>query len=105
MRWIADNQFEPRYQFWTRANVSEVLPVPPSPLGWDMVWEQSCIAGWRDLFIQRFGMSEDELDPFRSEQLGIFGGYAYLGASLFRVWAGRTPGMKPTTSDVRIAAR
>ena len=99
MRWIADNQFEPRYQFWTRANVSEVLPVPPSPLGWDMVWEQCCIAGWRDLFVQRFGMSEDELDPFRSEQLGIFGGYAYLGASLFRVWAGRTPGMKPTTID------
>ena len=32
-RWIEENRFEPRYQFWTRANVSEVLPIPPSPLG------------------------------------------------------------------------
>ena len=98
-RWIEENRFEPRYQFWTRANVSEVLPIPPSPLGWDLVWERGCMAGWRDLFIQRFGIDEDELDTFRSEQLAIFGGYAYLGASLFRVWAGRTPGMKPTTID------
>ena len=99
MRWIVENAFEPRYTFWTRANVSEVLPEPPSPLGWDVVWEGAAVAGWRDLFVQRLGMPDDELDPFRAEMIGIHGGYAYLGASLFRVWAGRTPGMTPTTID------
>ena len=99
MRWIVENAFEPRYTFWTRANVSEVLPEPPSPLGWDVVWEGAAVAGWRDLFVQRLGMQDDELDPFRAEMIGIHGGYAYLGASLFRVWAGRTPGMTPTTID------
>ncbi len=79
--------------------MSEVLPEPPSPLGWDLVWEGSCVQGWRDLFVQGFGMDEDELDRRRAEAIGIFGGYAYLGAALFRVWAGRTPGMKPTTID------
>jgi pyruvate,water dikinase len=44
-------------------------------------------------------MEEHELDPDRVEAIGVFGGYAYLGASLFRVWAGRTPGLTPTTID------
>ena len=99
VRWIKDNDFDPRYQFWTRANVSEVLPDPPTPLGWDLVWEGAAVAGWRDLFVKRCGMAEEEVSDFRCEAVGIFGGYAYLGASLFRVWAGRTPGMTPTTID------
>ena len=99
MRWIGEDTLKPRYTFWTRANVSEVLPEPPSPLGWDVVWEGAAVAGWRDLFVQRLGMPDEELDPVRAEMIGIFGGYAYLGASLFRVWAGRTPGMTPTTID------
>ncbi len=99
MRWIDDNPYNPRFPFWTRANVSEVLPEPPTPLGWDLVWEDACIAGWRDLFIERCGMDPDEFDAHRPEMVGIYGGYAYLGASFFRVWAGRTPGMKPTTID------
>ena len=98
-RWIRENGFEERYQFWTRANVSEVLPEPPTPLGWDLVWDGAACAGWRDLFVLRLGMEEHELDPVRCEAVGIFGGYAYLGAALFRVWAGRTPGMVPTTID------
>ena len=99
MRWIVDNEYHERFPFWTRANVSEVLPDPPTPLGWDLVWEGACVAGWRDLFIERLGMDPDEFDAVRPEMVGIFGGYAYLGASFFRVWAGRTPGMKPTTID------
>ncbi len=99
VRWIRDNEFDPRYAFWTRANVSEVLPEPPSPLGFDTVFEGASIAGWRDVMVQRLGMEEHELDPDRAEAMGIFGGYAYLGAALFRVWAGRTPGMTPTTID------
>ena len=99
MRWIRDNDLEPRYPFWTRANVSEVLPEPPSPLGWDLVWEGATVAGWRDLFVQRFGMEESELDRDRVEAIGIFGGYAYLGAALFRVWGARMPGLTPTAID------
>lgn len=99
VRWIKENEFDPRYQFWTRANVSEVLPDPPSPLGWDLVWEGSCVSGWRDLFVERCGMGDDEISEERCEAIGIFGGYAYLGASLFRVWASRTPGMTATTID------
>jgi rifampicin phosphotransferase len=87
VRWIRDNGFDPRYTFWTRANVR------------DVVWEGAAIAGWRDLFVQRLGMEDHELDPQRAQMIGIFGGYAYLGAALFRVWAGRTPGMTPTTID------
>jgi rifampicin phosphotransferase len=99
VRWIRDNDLEPRYPFWTRANVSEVLPEPPSPLGFDLVWEGAALAGWRDLFVQRFGMEESELDRDRVEALGIFGGYAYLGAALFRVWGARMPGLTATAID------
>jgi rifampicin phosphotransferase len=98
-RWIRDNEFEPRLQFWTRANVSEVLPEPVTPLGWDVVWEHTSLAGWRDLFLQDLGIGDDEMDKERAEVVGIFGGYSYLGAALFRVWAGRTPGMTPNTID------
>jgi rifampicin phosphotransferase len=98
-RWIKDNDFEPKYPFWTRANVSEVLPEPVTPLGWDLVWEHTSMAGWRDLFVQDLGMGDDEMNHERAEVMGIFGGYSYLGASIFRVWAGRTPGMTPTTID------
>ena len=100
MRWIADQAWEDRYSFWTRANVAEVLPEPVSPLGWDLVWDHgACVAGWRDLFIDRCGMAETDLDIDHPQMVGIFGGYAYLGASFFRLWAGRVPGMKPTTID------
>jgi rifampicin phosphotransferase len=98
-RWIRDNEFEPRLQFWTRANVSEVLPEPVTPLGWDVVWENTSLAGWRDLFLQDLGIADDEMNKERAEVVGIFGGYSYLGAALFRVWAGRTPGMTPNTID------
>ncbi len=99
MRWIENNVIAPRYRFWTRANVGEVLSEPTSPLGWDAVWEGATVAGWRDLFIRRLGMQEHELDPHRAEMIGVFGGYAYMGAGFFRVWAGRTPGMQPTDID------
>jgi rifampicin phosphotransferase len=98
-RWIRENEYDPRLQFWTRANVSEVLPEPVTPLGFDLIWEHVCIDGWRDLFVQDLGMGDDEVDRERAEVVGVFGGYAYLGAALFRVWAGRTPGMTPTTID------
>ncbi|MEZ5225722.1 MAG: PEP-utilizing enzyme [Acidimicrobiales bacterium] len=82
-----------RFPFWTRANVGEVLPEPPSPLGWDLVWETGTLEGWRHCYVERLGMGPDELSPGRPEVTGMFGGYAYLGATATRIWAERTPGM------------
>ena len=98
-RWIEDNVYEPKYGFWTRANVGEVLPEPPSPLGWDLVFEGGTILGWRDCMVHRLGMADEEVHPTRPEVMGVFGGYAYLGMSLLRAWAVRTPGFTPEALD------
>ena len=98
LRWISDNVFDTTYPLWTRANVGEVLPEPPSPLGWDLVFEEGTILGWRDCMI-RLGIEEHEIDAIRPEVIGVFGGYAYLGATLLRVWAERTPGFSAEMLD------
>ncbi len=99
MRWIDDNVYDPKFGFWSRANVGEVLPDPPSPLGWDMVFEGGTVLGWRDCMVNRLGVGDDEVHPVRPEVVGVFGGYAYLGISLLRVWAARTPGFSPEMLD------
>jgi pyruvate,water dikinase len=98
-RWIEDNLYDPKYGFWSRANVGEVLPDPPSPLGWDLVFEGGTVLGWRDCMVNRLGIGEDEVHPVRPEVIGVFGGYAYLGITLLRVWAVRTPGFTPEALD------
>jgi pyruvate,water dikinase len=99
MRWIEDNVYDPKFGFWSRANVGEVLPDPPSPLGWDMVFEGGTVLGWRDCMVNRLGIDSAEVHPTRPEVIGLFGGYAYLGISLLRVWAARTPGFTPEALD------
>jgi pyruvate,water dikinase len=104
MRWIEDAPYRPRVPFWTRANVGEVLPLPPSPVGWDFVWaNRGVIAGWRDCAINRLGFEEHELDPDPdlTEVVANFGGYAYLCATFNRIWAERAPGM--TYADMDLA--
>lgn len=98
-RWIVDNEFDPKYPLWTRANAGEVLPDPPSPLGWDLVFEGGAILGWRDSMINRLGIEEHEVDETRPQIMGLFGGYTYLGATLLRVWAERTPGYSAEMLD------
>jgi phosphohistidine swiveling domain-containing protein len=100
-RWIEDNDFNPALPLWTRANVGEVLPEPPSPLGWDLVFERGTILGWRDCLIERFGIEESALDERHPEVMGVFGGYAFLGTAILRIWAERTPGF---TADLLDAA-
>ena len=99
MRWIEDNVYDDTFPLWTRANVGEVLPEPPSPLGWDLVFEGGTALGWRDCMVNRLGVDESEIDPVRPEVLGLFGGYAYLGATMLRVWAQRTPGFSAQMLD------
>ena len=98
-RWITDNPPSGRYPFWTRANVGEVLPEPPSPLGWDIVWEHGTLAGWRDCTVNRLGFAQDEVNEVRPEVVGCFGGYGYLNASINRVFGYRAPGMTASTID------
>ena len=99
LRWIEDNPPSANFSFWTRANVGEVLPEPPSPLGWDIVWETGTLLGWRDCAINRLGFADEELSQTRPEVSGLFGGYAYLNASLNRVFGYRAPGMTASTVD------
>ena len=101
-RWIDDQPYGTKTPFWTRANAGEVLPVPPSPAGWDLVFHNGgSVAGWRDCAVNRLGVGDDELseDPDRCEFIGLIGGYAYLGATWIRVWAERTPGMTAAAID------
>jgi pyruvate,water dikinase len=49
--------------------------------------------------VNRFGIGDEEVHPLRPEVIGVFGGYAYLGISLLRVWAARTPGFTPEALD------
>ncbi len=102
VRWIEDQPYRDKTPFWTRANVGEVLPEPPSPAGWDLVFGNGgTVAGWRDCAVHRLGIGDDELDPDpnRCDFIGLFGGYAYLGATWIRVWAERTPGMSAAAID------
>ncbi len=75
VRWIKDNDFNPVLPLWTRANVGEVLPEPPSPLGWDIVFESGTILGWRDCMMERFGIEEAAVDERRPEVMGVFDGF------------------------------
>lgn len=102
VRWIEDQPYSEKASFWTRANVGEVLPEPPSPAGWDLVFGNGgTVAGWRDCAVNRLGVGEEELDPDpnRCDFIGLFGGYGYLNATWIRVWAERTPGMSAAAID------
>ncbi len=101
VRWIEDNELTERWPFWTRANVGEVLPEPPSPLGWDLVWENGVLPGWYDCAVERLGYADVGMNRRRPEVSGVFGGYAYLCATGIRLFGVRTPGM--TAADIDMA--
>ena len=98
MRWISDQTYHPRYPLWTRANVGEVLPDAPSPLGWDFLWEHNR-QGWRDTLVGLLGFDEDEVDAINPEVISVWGGYAYLSATANRIWGERTPGFSAELID------
>jgi pyruvate,water dikinase len=100
VRWIADNQLTEKWPFWTRANVGEVLPEPPSPLGWDLVWEGGTLPGWYDCAVERLGYADVGMSETRPEVAGLFGGYAYLCATGIRLFGVRTPGMTAEAIDL-----
>ena len=82
-RWITDTPLSKRFSLYTRANADEVGPDPFSPLGWSLVWQQGCIPGVAQGFVD-FGVcdySEYDLDPpqmfanFHSKSPINFSGY------------------------------
>jgi pyruvate,water dikinase len=102
IRWIPDQPFHPKMPFLTRANVGEVLPEPPSPATWDLVFGNGgSVKGWRDCAVNRLGIDDEELDPDPNmcDFIGLVGGYGYLSASWIRVWGERTPGMSAAAID------
>ena len=100
IRWLEDDIYDPKFDVWTRANVGEVLPEPPSPLGWDLLFARANRLGWRDTMTNRMGIEEHEISGDKPEIMGLFGGYAYLGLTLIRVWAERTPGFSADAIDL-----
>jgi rifampicin phosphotransferase len=99
VRWIEDEPYRLRTPFLTRANVGEVLPMPPSPAGWDLVFgNNGTVRGWRDCAVKRLGIGEDEMAA-GMEWIGLQGGYGYLNATWIRVWGERTPGMSAAVMD------
>lgn len=99
VRWIEDDTYDPKFDVWTRANVGEVLPEPPSPLAWDLVFGPYNRKGWADTILNRLGFEPHEINAEKPETIGVFGGYAYLGLTLTRVWAERTPGFSADAID------
>ncbi|MDH3682186.1 MAG: PEP-utilizing enzyme [Acidimicrobiia bacterium] len=98
-RWVENNPFNRELPVWTRAYAAELLPGPVTPLGWDIVWTTGVNDGWRDAMVDRMGFGPSEISADAPELVGIFGGYAYLNASLLRVWAARTPALAPNHVD------
>lgn len=99
VRWIADNELTEKWPFWTRANAGEVLPEPPSPLGWDLAFETGALLGWYDCAVERLGYADVDMDPRRPQVCGLFGGYMYLCATGIRLFGVRTPGMSAEAID------
>ncbi len=101
-RWVPDQPYREKTPFLTRANAGEVLPAPPSPAGWDLVFANGgVIRGWHDCAVNRLGIGQEEMDPDpnRMEWFVVTGGYAYLNATWIRVWGERTPGMSAAAID------
>ena len=98
-RWITDTPLSKRFSLYTRANADEVGPDPFSPLGWSLVWQQGCIPGVAQGFVD-FGVcdySEYDLDP--PQMFANFGGYFYNPLSLSRVMGERMPGASAAMMD------
>ena len=56
VRWVPDQPYREKTPFLTRANAGEVLPAPPSPAGWDLVFANGgVIRGWHDCAVNRLG--------------------------------------------------
>ncbi|MEM9134496.1 MAG: PEP-utilizing enzyme [Actinomycetota bacterium] len=68
-----------------------MFPGPVMPLDADLLLHRIAGPAWRAELIGRLGFRPDELPPSAPPVIAVIDGYAYLNASLLRVWAHRTP--------------
>ncbi len=97
--WIIGSEPSKRYPLWTRANVGEVFPDPVAPLSFSLMMRQEVEYAWRDALVRVGAFTHDEFANDAMETLGVFGGYAYLNASLTRILGERSPGMTAQDMD------
>ena len=95
-----------RYPLWTRANVGEVFPDPVAMSSFDFAFQNASgirhsELGWRDAYARIGAFTEDEFDPNNPVILGVFGGYAYLNASVMRIFGERAPGLSAEAIDAQ----
>ena len=103
--WLAETQPDnAELPLWTRAVIGDMLPDAVTPLTWSMVWESVAALGWRDCLIERFGFDDAEISRSNPESIASFGGFAYLNASVLRVWADRTPSLATEHIDPVLTA-
>ena len=103
--WLADQAPDnAELPLWTRSLVGDMLPDAVTPLTWSLIWEPAAALGWRDCLIHRFGFDDTEIDGRFPESIACFGGFAYLNASVLRVWADRTPSLATDHIDPFLTA-
>jgi pyruvate,water dikinase len=95
-----------RFPLWTRANVGEVFPDPVAMSSFDFAFANAdgirmAELGWRDSYVKIGAFTEDEFDPDHPVILGVFGGYAYLNASIMRIFGERAPGLSAADIDAQ----
>jgi phosphohistidine swiveling domain-containing protein len=90
-RWITDTPASLRFPVYTRANASDVMPDPISPLGATLSLIPGVVEGWRDGNVRNGGFEMSELTGEGiNPTCGFFNGYFYVNASIVRVMGERT---------------
>jgi len=105
-RYFLGTETSERYPLWTRANVGEVFPDPVAMSSFDFAFHNAdgirhSELGWRDAYARIGAFTEDEFDPDNPVILGVFGGYAYLNASVMRIFGERAPGLSAEAIDAQ----
>lgn len=98
-RWVDDTPVRADLPLWTRALAAEILPNPVLPLDHDLLWEAAAAPAWADQLVDQLGFDRREIPEGQPNLVGFFNGYAYVNASLLRVWAARTPVLAPNHLD------
>ena len=96
--WPVGTQTSERYPIWTRANAGEAFPDPVAPLSFGLLLE-GARGGALDGLCKMGAFTHDEFEESAADVIGVFGGYCYLNASLFRVFGERAPGMSAQAMD------
>jgi len=104
--WFMDDEPSPSFPIYTRGNVGEVFPDPVAMSSFDFAFANAdgirmAELGWRDSYVKVGAFTEDEFDPECPVILGVFGGYAYLNASIMRIYGERAPGLSAADIDAQ----